>query len=260
MYYDILEYVLALVFGLSFGNLATSAVFRLPRNLPLNGIEEYGGKPPHCSVCKHPLAFKEYFPVFGTIFFLMNRKCSYCGTEISIEYFLVELLVGAVSIWIYAKFGFSEEYILLLGLAICLIILSFIQALHSETPSEIIWAILFFGAIYRVRADASIYPFLHSGMLAVFLGFTVLGLHKKHTKAKHFNFSYFKVLIAAGICVDIALWIQTAAVTLLASIALSVIWHFNEKRYKFPWGFALAAGLMTALLHPLPVGTDCRVH
>ena len=60
--------IIAAFFGLLFGNYATTFYHRLPLNKPINGFSDRKGIRPHCSKCKHPLKFYEYYPVIGWIY------------------------------------------------------------------------------------------------------------------------------------------------------------------------------------------------
>lgn len=92
-------YFIAAIYGLIIGNYLTSAYFRIPRNIPLNGINRKIGKKPHCSICEHDLKFYEYFPPLNwvTTWF----KCNYCKTPIDPTYMILEVSITIISIIIF---------------------------------------------------------------------------------------------------------------------------------------------------------------
>ena len=115
-----MAYILAALYGLIIGNYLTSAYFRIPRLIAINGFNNKGGKEPHCSVCKHPLKFYEYFPVFNWI--CVGFSCNYCKTAITPAYTILEVSVTICSVILFYFLGMNPTYALtvLLSAAILL--------------------------------------------------------------------------------------------------------------------------------------------
>lgn len=69
-----------------------------------------------CWKCRHPLNVVDLFPVFG--YFIRRGKCHYCGTSITIEYTLVEL-VNSIAFLIL---GFNYKLGIFVSLALFTVI------------------------------------------------------------------------------------------------------------------------------------------
>jgi leader peptidase (prepilin peptidase)/N-methyltransferase len=106
-------YLLAGLYGLMIGNYLTSAYFRIPNSIPLNGFKR--GKLPHCSVCKHKLKFYEYLPLLNWIF--TRFKCNYCHAPIDPIYMFLEISMTSASLILYEVLAMTPEYALSVLLA-----------------------------------------------------------------------------------------------------------------------------------------------
>ncbi|MGB4191008.1 MAG: prepilin peptidase [Rickettsiales bacterium] len=101
-------YLLAAFYGVMVGNYTTSAYFRIPQGMPVNGLNNVLGKKPHCSVCKHELKFYEYLPVLSWIF--ARFSCNYCNTAINPMYFIIEVATTISSLIIVAFLGMAPSF------------------------------------------------------------------------------------------------------------------------------------------------------
>ena len=101
-------HLLAGFYGLIIGNYLTSAYFRIPRAIPINGLNAKVGKAPHCSVCSHKLKFYEYFPLFN--WFSTWFKCNYCKAPIDPAYMGLEIGMTFISLILFEILGMNLEY------------------------------------------------------------------------------------------------------------------------------------------------------
>jgi leader peptidase (prepilin peptidase)/N-methyltransferase len=164
----IVEWIIILLFGVFMGNFATSAIFRLPRNIPVFGIKKDGGVPPHCSSCGHHLRVWEYFPVIGWMMCL--GKCRYCKVKIPTEYFLAEVIITVCAVIFYQAFGLSEVFILSVLMAMALVVLFIIEAKHALLPKEPLFALSFLAIIHRVMVSSELLPIMMSGLIIWIIG------------------------------------------------------------------------------------------
>lgn len=84
--YFILTAMLVFVFGTAIGSFLNVVAWRLPRDEQIT----YGYS--HCPQCGHKLSPKDLIPLLSYV--LAGGKCLYCTKSISIQYFMVELIVG----------------------------------------------------------------------------------------------------------------------------------------------------------------------
>ncbi len=78
-------------FGLAIGSFLNVVIFRYDGESPLFSFKGLGGRS-HCMGCKAQLKWYDLVPVFS--FILLCGKCRACGTRISLQYPLVELVTA----------------------------------------------------------------------------------------------------------------------------------------------------------------------
>lgn len=150
--------IISFIFGVLIGNYSTTLLFRIPRGIEICGINKIVNTRPYCSVCKHPLKFYEYLPVFSWVF--SRFRCNYCGEKINPQYFILEFSTAFVSTIIYLFIDFSELYLLLLLLWISTILAGLIQLNSGKIYHELTFAVISIGMVSRTLSDNSILPFM----------------------------------------------------------------------------------------------------
>lgn len=85
------------LFGASFGSFLNVAISRWPEGLSVVKPRS------RCPKCGHQISAGENIPILSWL--LLRGRCSGCGVRISIQYPIVELLVGLVWLWAYLQFG-----------------------------------------------------------------------------------------------------------------------------------------------------------
>jgi leader peptidase (prepilin peptidase)/N-methyltransferase len=142
-------YILAGLYGLIIGNYLTSAYFRIPRNIPINGFNKIGKKP-HCSVCGHKLKFYEYFPLLN--WFSTRFKCNYCHAPIDPSYMIIEILLTIISLGLYLFLGMTPIYsIAVLFCGTLVLNLAFLFKHKKFFTKSVIWAV-FLGLVILLMA------------------------------------------------------------------------------------------------------------
>jgi len=123
--------VFSAVLGAIIGSFLNACIHRMPRGISLD-------KPRRsfCPSCKRLIPWYENLPLISWL--ALRGKCSGCGCKISIRYFLVELLTGAVflALWLYHGLPLAPVYWLFAAL---LIVATFIDIEHFIIPDEITW-------------------------------------------------------------------------------------------------------------------------
>lgn len=82
-------YIFAAIFGLLVGSFLNALIYRLPREINIALPRS------SCPECKKLIYWYENIPILSFIF--LRGKCSGCGTKISWQYPLLELLCGFVA-------------------------------------------------------------------------------------------------------------------------------------------------------------------
>lgn len=96
----IVEGFFAFWFGAAVGSFVNVLAYRIPEGLSVV-------RPPsRCPKCGRLLTARENLPVIGWL--LLRGKCRGCAQPISVQYPLVELLVGIVTVWLYVILYHAE--------------------------------------------------------------------------------------------------------------------------------------------------------
>jgi len=160
--------ILIFMFGAMVGSFLNVCIYRMPR-------EESIVKPrSHCTNCKKTVAWFDNVPLLS--YLLLKGKCRNCKKPISFQYFIVELLTGAMFLWFYKSFDISILGLIYIIFACGLIISTFVDFNFRIIPDEIS-----LGGIVLGLVVSFIYPQLHDstghlvGLLRSFLGVIVGG-------------------------------------------------------------------------------------
>jgi leader peptidase (prepilin peptidase) / N-methyltransferase len=155
----------AVLVGLCFGSFLNVCILRLPRDQSLVHPRST------CPSCKQPIAWRDNIPVFSWL--LLRGKCRWCHKPISLQYPLIEAVVGllwGVSVLAYgptpralaaALFG-----TILLGIALT-------DARYYIIPDEFTWGGLVIGLLLSLVGGVDGFLF---ALLGAAVGFLLLWL------------------------------------------------------------------------------------
>ncbi len=96
---EILTAVFVFLVGASFGSFLNVCISRWPEGLSVVKPRS------RCPKCGHEIKASENIPILSWL--LLRGRCSGCGERISIQYPIVELLVGLIWLAAYFHFGLS---------------------------------------------------------------------------------------------------------------------------------------------------------
>ncbi len=113
---DIIGIILIFITGLAIGSFLNVMALRL-----LNE-ENFVTERSKCPKCGEKIAWYDNIPVLSYLFLL--ARCRYCKAKISLQYPAVELLTGALFIFIYLNWGLSLKTLFLMFLTANLIVIT----------------------------------------------------------------------------------------------------------------------------------------
>jgi leader peptidase (prepilin peptidase)/N-methyltransferase len=120
-----------------------------------------------------------YFIPLALIF---CRRCSHCAHRVSLQCLVAQILSGLALVFIYRNYGANIPASLLMLLAVCLIIMSFIDLKCRAVPDLLQLVVAAVGILYAILSGA-VWRFLN--VLLVFLAFLAVSyLFKKLYKAE----------------------------------------------------------------------------
>ena len=115
--------------GLCIGSFLNVCICRIPEN------KSVVFPPSSCPKCGHALRWWENIPVISYIF--LRGRCSSCNCSISLQYPVVELLTGIITLGLWLKFGLSWRLLIYLVFSYSLIVITFIDLAHKIIPDVI---------------------------------------------------------------------------------------------------------------------------
>lgn len=111
--------LLIFIVGINIGSFLNVVIYRLPRNIKfLTGRSM-------CPTCRKQLRWYHNIPLFSWLF--LGGKCGFCNSPISPRYPIVELLNGALYLFLYYQFGLSWWLVIFAVLASALLAICFID-------------------------------------------------------------------------------------------------------------------------------------
>jgi leader peptidase (prepilin peptidase)/N-methyltransferase len=117
------------VFGMVVGSFLNVCICRMPKN------ESIISPPSHCPYCSYQIRWYDNIPLLS--YLLLRGKCRGCSAHISLQYPLVELLNGILTLFLFLRFGPTLEFAALFLFCSALVVITFIDIEHQIIPDEI---------------------------------------------------------------------------------------------------------------------------
>lgn len=130
---DVLE-VFSFIFGAIFGSFLNVLILRLPENKSVVSPRSA------CPNCNHIISWYHNIPILSYLF--LKGKCAYCNEKISVQYPIVEIFAGFITLVLFIKFGFSLLLFYSLIFFYTLIVLSFIDLKYKAVPDYLLLIVL----------------------------------------------------------------------------------------------------------------------
>lgn len=186
MFYLIYSFILGTVIG-SFLNVV---IYRLPRGQNLS----YPGS--SCPICKEKIKWYDNVPILSYI--ALGGKCRVCKTKISIQYPLVELLVGFLFLLVYLKFGYSILTIKYFIFVSILISASIIDIKSYFIPDSLTFSLILLGMISTFFSSINLESaFIGAGTYAFFF-IIIYGYGEYIFKKEAMGFGDIKLAVGIG--------------------------------------------------------------
>ena len=131
--------VVAGVFGLMFGSFLNVCIVRLPADESLVRPRS------KCPKCGHAVGWRDNIPVVSWI--LLRGKCRHCGDAISLQYPVVEVLVGLVWAAPFWYYGLTDTALKAALFGTILLGIGITDARHYIIPDEYTWGGLVIGLL-----------------------------------------------------------------------------------------------------------------
>ncbi len=240
-------YIFAFAMGASIGSFLNVVIYRWPEE---KSIVSPGS---HCPFCDTPIPLYWNIPVFSWL--ILRGKCRWCSHSISIQYLIVELVIGLWAVLCLYKFGPHLETVVYFSFGAALFCGSVIDIHTRLLPDFITLGFIpvgiLMGFLYQpthmahwpvTGLDSVIGIAVGSGM---FLGVNLL--FKLVTGKEGMGMGDVKLMGGIGAMLGYA---ALPAVILLASVGGIVTWlilwafKFADKDYPVPFGPFLSFGTL----------------
>jgi leader peptidase (prepilin peptidase)/N-methyltransferase len=137
----------ATVLGLCFGSFLNVCILRLAKE---DKKERSLFRPPSsCPHCHRPIAWRDNIPVVSWL--LLRGKCRWCGHPISIQYPIIEAVVGVLWLAAMLAYGPTLRFVAAAVLGTILIGIAVTDARHYLIPDEYNWVGLVLGLALSLR-------------------------------------------------------------------------------------------------------------
>jgi len=133
------EEFIGFIFGIVIGSFLNVVIYRIPKD------ESILFPASHCQSCQKPLKFYHNIPIFSWLF--LGGKCSYCKTPISIQYPLIELLSGIITLLVVHKYGLDVPSAFIALSFLMLLALSMIDFKYKMVPDSLNLLAIFFAIL-----------------------------------------------------------------------------------------------------------------
>jgi leader peptidase (prepilin peptidase)/N-methyltransferase len=129
MAYPLPIYLIPFIFGAVVGSFLNVCICRLPKE------ESVVFPPSHCPQCDYRIRWYDNIPIAS--YLVLRGKCRSCGTRISLQYPLVELLNGLLTVFLFLRFGTTPTFLVLFVFCAALVVITFIDLEHQIIPDVI---------------------------------------------------------------------------------------------------------------------------
>ena len=230
--------IVVALFGICIGSFLNVCIFRIPLK------EDIVKLPSHCMSCGRRLKWYELIPVFSFLF--QGGKCRTCGTKLSVQYPLVELLNGLLYVYVFYLYGFTDRAYIYALLISVLIVISFIDFKTYEIPIGCNALILVLGIMQIISDRNNVINYL-IGFFAVSIILLIIWVI---SKGRAIGGGDVKLLAAAGLLLG---W-QKILLAFVLGCVLGAVIHLLRMKFKdadrrLAFGPYLSMGIAIAALH-----------
>lgn len=208
-----------------------------------------------CPSCGHLIRAWENIPVIS--YLLQKGRCKSCGAKISLQYPLVELATGVLSLLVIWHFGYSWQALAALGFTWVLVALTVIDFNTQLLPDNLTYPLLWAGLLVNLNGVFTDYT---SSLLGAVFGYlslwSVFVVFKLVTGKEGMGHGDFKLLAALGAWAG---WQVLPLIIILSSVVGAVVgvilirFRSHEQGSPMPFGPFLATAGWIALLWGEPI-------
>jgi leader peptidase (prepilin peptidase)/N-methyltransferase len=244
---DITAIGLAVV-GLMVGSFLNVCIYRIPQRRSVVHPRS------RCAACGRPLAWYENIPVISYI--VLRGRCRTCGTRISLQYPIVEIVTAAAFVMQYEALGLTPLLAVRVAFACILIVLFAIDLEHQLLPNVITLPALCAGLAVSVVVPPGIVGALIGALVGGGILFLIAEVYFRLRHEEGMGMGDVKMLAMIGAFLG---WKLTVLTLIVASIGGSVagivllITRRGNLKAAIPFGVFLSPAAFLASLYGDPL-------
>ncbi|MBN2753771.1 MAG: prepilin peptidase [Candidatus Goldbacteria bacterium] len=181
------------IYGAVIGSFLNVCIYRIPEK------KSIVSPPSACPKCGNFIKWYDNIPILS--YFILGRKCRFCGEKISIRYPVIEFITGLLFVLFFIKFGVEKIYFFYIIMVGYLITLALIDIDRKIVPDGILKYMLITGAVFSVFKFGGINLF--EGIIGAAAGGTLLLILNYFTNGK-IGEGDVKLAAVLGMCVGAA--------------------------------------------------------
>ena len=202
-----------------------------------------------CPNCQKMIKWYDNIPLLS--FIILKAQCRNCSSDISWNYFVVELIAAISFVVIFYFFGISLTTLLFFILSICFIVIFFIDLKHFIIPNEITYPLMVIGFLksFDPNLNTNLFPNFLNSLIGGLFGFAIIWLiifiYKKLRNKEGMGLGDAKLLSAMGFWfgwVSIPFIIFFSSAIALLSVIPDLIKNKKNLSSQIPFGPYLIIG------------------
>jgi len=239
-----MEYFIAFIVGTVIGSFLNVCIYRIPEGKSV----VYPSS--SCPKCNEKIGWYDNIPIISYI--LLKGKCRNCGEKISIQYPVVELLTGLVTLSIFAKYGLSFNTFYFLILVYALIVVSIIDIKTMLVSIKLCYFVMIIGIL--LSPFVSVVSFKDSILGASFGAGVILFIIETYyifTGKEGMGYGDANIMAMVGAFLG---WQKVFLVIFLASFIGAIVGLFliilkgKDTKFAIPFGPFLSIGAYITVL------------
>lgn len=231
--------------GLFFGSFLNVLADRLPRNEKITGRSQ-------CENCHKTLSWKDLIPVISFVY--LRGRCRYCGSKLSLQYPIVEILTGTLFAFTIYNLPFTSPVtnhlissIYYLIMVSSLIVVFFADLKYGIIPDKIVLPAIFVSFLFLMINHQSL---IINHLFSAFGWFGFMLFLFLATKGRGMGMGDVKLSFLIGLFLGSTSSIFAFYLSFLTGGAVSLIlilWKKKTLKSTIPFGPFLVIGSLLAL-------------
>jgi leader peptidase (prepilin peptidase)/N-methyltransferase len=213
-----------------------------------------------CPSCHRTIRAIHNIPVLS--FVLLRGRCAYCQARISLRYPAIELLTGALTALVAARFGLQASSVCALLVTWFLIALAFIDLDHQLLPDSLTLPLLWLGLLASLTGWSSMGSNLPVGPVSAISGaaagylslWLIYHAFRLLTGKEGMGYGDFKLLAALGAWLGVQMLLPIVLLSALVGALVGmtlILLRRQDRGTPIPFGpFLAAAGWLAMMWGP----------